>query len=428
MTQQPRLKDIARLAYVSEATVSRVINNRRGVSPEVRRRVQVAMQTLGFRLSRHGLVGLIIPDRTNYFVDLGLIFGDRLSQLELQVITASTDGSEPRELDLVNQFVSIGLRAVVYIAAGEPRLPVLQALDRAEMPTVVFDRKRLDDDDHDAVCTDNVDGMRRAVDYLVARGHERIGYLGGREGTPTAIEREAGFRQALEHHHLVVQRGWMWPGNYRPGSGLRCADHLLHDCDDPPSAIVCANDLMAIGLMHRLQEGGWLLPEQLSVIGFDNIDAGRWCSPALTSVDQKVHELVDATVGLLSDRMRDGPAADGKPPRSRQLDRQAGADPTPLRGCPDSQTRTDPTRRIEGDDDLMSRVYVIGSINVDLVAFSPRHPRIGETVMGQDLHLLPGGKGANQAVAAKRAGADTALVGRVRRRCVRRRAPELSDR
>lgn len=302
MSRSPTLKDVADRAYCSQATVSRVINHPSEVTPEVRRRVRVAMKAVGYKVTPHGLVGLIIPDRSNpFFVDLGLMFQDRLEHHGLQTFIVSSDGQPTREVDLIRRCMGSGLQGVIYIAAEQPDRDVLSTLDTGDVPVVIFDRK-VPGASHDCVALDNLDGMLRAVDYLAAHGHRRIGYLGGPSHTHTGARRHEGFLRALAINGLSEQDNWIWEGNFVARDGWSCGSELI-EMGDHPTAIVCANDLMALGLMQILQQEGWTLPRDLSVVGFDDIEASKWAFPALTTVSQRSEHLVDLATEALTDRL-----------------------------------------------------------------------------------------------------------------------------
>lgn len=315
MTRSATLRDVADQAYVSPATVSRVINSPGLVKSEVRRRVRVAMKALNYRVTPHGLVGLVIPDRSNpFFVDLGLMFQDRLEHHGLQTFIVSSDGERTRELALIRRCMGLGLQGVIYVAAETPDTEVLAALEDGDIPVVIFDRK-VEGARHDAVALDNVDGMGRAIDYLAAHGHRRIGHLRGPADTHTGQQRYLGFGRGLELNGLALREEWVWEGRFAARDGWRCGAALI-ETEDCPTAVVCANDLMALGLMQILQQEGWALPRDLSIVGFDDIETSKWVFPALTTVSQRSDHLVDVATEMLTDRL----SAVETVPGSREID------------------------------------------------------------------------------------------------------------
>jgi LacI family transcriptional regulator len=297
-------KDIADLASVSPATVCRVIHHHPNVKSETRERVLRALRHSGYGIASKDLIGLIIPDASiPYFTNLGFVFQEQLDKLGAHVIMASSEGRADRELALVNQFKGLGLKGLVYITGGEPNDTVLQALADENVPVIVFDR-RVQAGNLDFVAVDSCEGMLRAVDYLVTLGHERIGHLKGQPATRTAKDRYEAFHDAMGRNRLEVDKRWVWEGDYRFASGRACAEMLLHGGRALPTAIVAANDAMAIGLMQRLQQEGWVLPRDLSIVGFDNIEISAWVYPSLTTVEQPVRELAYHAIGALMKRIR----------------------------------------------------------------------------------------------------------------------------
>lgn len=301
------LHDVAIMAHCSDATVSRVINNPGQVRAELRHRVRAAIKALNYKVTTLGLVGLIIPDRSNpFFVDLGLLFQDRLEHHGLITFLVSSDGHPEKELALVKRCLALGLQGIIYIPAHAPAAEVLEALDAADVPVVIFDRK-VAAARHDSVSLDNANGMVRAVDYLASHGHKQIGHLSGPLDTHTGRARYDGFVYALELNGLAYRDEFVWHGAFSSQDGWAVGDELVH-LADRPTAIVCANDLMALGLAQRLHEEGWTVPDDLSIIGFDDIDATRWSSPPLTTVSQQIVRLVDVASDLLADRLESRPA------------------------------------------------------------------------------------------------------------------------
>jgi LacI family transcriptional regulator len=299
------LDDIARRADVSPATVSRVLNNKLNVAMATRERVLNVMRDMDVGLASKGLVALIIPDGTNpFFTSLGFLFQEILDKVGLQIVSASSEGRVDRELALVHKFKGLGLRGLIYISAGRPSQAILDAVADENVPVVVFDRK-VQAGNLDFVAVNSRGGMQRAVDYLVTLGHDRIGHLKGLEGTQTAADRYEAFVDALARNALDPNPQWLWDGDYRFGSGRACAERVLAmDSVALPTAIIVANDAMAIGLIQRLKQDGWVIPHDMSVIGFDGIEAGDWIFPRLTTIEQPVRVLAYEATQCLLERIR----------------------------------------------------------------------------------------------------------------------------
>lgn len=323
--RKPSYKMVASIAHVSPATVSRVVNSSGRVAADTRRRVIDAMRQAGFGVAGENLVGLIIPDTANpYFGNLGMVFQEQFDQLGVRVLTASSEGKPDRELQLVGEFKKLGVRGIIYVSAGPPRIPVQDALAAGDLPVIVFDRY-IDGENLDFVTVDSRRGVARAVDYLVTLGHRQIGHIKGLAGTRNCADRWEGFRETLERNGLEVVDSWVWQGDYSFGSGRAAAEEMLFSCrENLPTAVLAANDLMALGFMQRLQQEGLSIPDDLSIVGFDNVDLTEWVHPRLTTVEQPVGALAYYAITFLMERIRHHEESSGPPlgARSQELEPQ----------------------------------------------------------------------------------------------------------
>jgi LacI family transcriptional regulator len=314
---RPKLQDVADLAKVSIATVHRVVHNQANVTPEKRRRVLDIYQRVYRQQpdTAANLIGLILPEGANpYFSRLGFQFEHVLEQEGFHLLVSSSDERPDRELDLVQRFRSLGVKGLIFVPSGPSGQQcdaLLSLIADGDTPVIIFDR-RFGPGTFDYVAVDSRIGTICAVDYLVTHQHTRIAYLRGLEGTESARERFDSFREALARNRLEPKPEWIFEGDYTWGAGRSCAERLIAmSAGDRPTAILAANDLMAIGLMQRLQESGWALPRQLSVIGFDDIELAQYTFPALTTISQPVHKLVRAAVRLLLNKIRGGGRRNG---------------------------------------------------------------------------------------------------------------------
>jgi DNA-binding LacI/PurR family transcriptional regulator len=306
---RPGLDLIAQRAGVSIATVSRVMNNQPSVSDEKREKVLTAIRELSPPLRQGMIFALIFPDPENpFFTDLALRFDLECERMGTTLLVATSYGRADRELELIDRFANvIGVDGILFISAGTGQSPpLLKALSGADTSLVSVDRGA---GDFDRTTSDSTKGTEEAVDHLLGFRHERIGYIRGQVGTETAIEREDSFRAAMAKNRLEVNPAWVFEGDYRIPTGRECADQLIAmDPAERPTAILAANDLMAIGLIQKLLEAGWNLPTDMSVIGFDGIAAGDWIHPRLTTIAQPVKQLVQQALGLLRKRISEASA------------------------------------------------------------------------------------------------------------------------
>jgi DNA-binding LacI/PurR family transcriptional regulator len=301
---RPRLEVIAQKAGVSLATVSRVLNNLPNVSDRTRERVLAALRELSPPRRQTLIIGLILPDTANqFFTELAFELDRECERRGASLMIASSDGRADRELNLLDRFISLGIDGLLFISSGTGQSEaLLRTVAGAEMPPIIaFDRGL---GSFDRVTVDSRKGTEQAVDHLVAHGHSRIGYLKGQANTETAIERFESFQIAMAKNHLEITDDWVFEGDYRPDSGRQCAEALFAlERAQRPTAMLAGNDLMAVALMQRLQEAGWKLPQDLSIIGFDDIPVASWVYPRLTTIAQPITRLVREAMNLLTQRI-----------------------------------------------------------------------------------------------------------------------------
>lgn len=303
-----KAEDIALQAGVSPATVSRVLNGVNNVSEKTKSKVLEAMRYLGHGTPTENLVGLILPDASNpFFSDLAFHFEKEFSAKGWHLLVSSSEGKLAREVELYNRFKGLGVKGLLYISSGaQDFIAPDEIISDNKTAVLVFDRK-LNNIGLDYVAVNSKEGTLAAVDYLVTYGHERIGYLKGLNGTQSAQERYFSFTSAMQKNELEVNPNFVFDGDFQLDSGRTCADMLVEmkrRQEDLPTAIICGNDLMAIGLMQRLQEVGWKIPKQLSVIGFDDISWSQWTTPSLTTLSQPKKTLVNKAIQILINRVK----------------------------------------------------------------------------------------------------------------------------
>lgn len=313
-------KDVARLAGVSQAIVSHVVNETdKAIPEETRRRVQAAMNELGYtpnkaarclRTQKSFTIACLVPDITNAFFpaflrgiqsvadqhdyDLIIYDSNTVSAKEIHYARALGDGHVDgavavlfhRDDDIVADLLEKGLQLVTF--EGECPQP-------GRWP-------------HDIVYVDNVSATRTAVTYLVELGHTRIGMLSGTAGTPPQHRRLQGYREALAEHQLGFDEGLVRQGDFTEKTGYAEMQALL-STPQLPTAVFAANDLMAIGAMGAVQDAGLRVPQDVAIMGFDDIPAASLVQPHLTTVRQFQQETGQRAAELLFERLcGDAPA------------------------------------------------------------------------------------------------------------------------
>ena len=296
--------DVAKLAGVSQFTVSRTFTPGASVSENAREKVLEAATTLGYQpnaiarslSSQHtNIVGVIMGRITSPFhpyVLEKMIIG--LQSMGKQALLFSTPPDQEIDdmLELVLQYQVDGL--IVTSATISPEMA--DACASNGTPIVLFNRYLLGANVN-AVCTDNVEAGRLVANEFVNAGHRKLAFIQGKVDASTTIDREKGFFDRLRERGYVdvLAEG----GDHTYKSGFNAALKLL-DRDDPPDAIFCSSDNAALGAMDAARhELGIRIPEELSIVGFDDIPAAAWPSYALTTIRTPVNRMIDATIEIL---------------------------------------------------------------------------------------------------------------------------------
>jgi LacI family transcriptional regulator len=307
------IKDIARLARVSTATVSYVLNGTRPVSSERHQRVMAAIAELQYRPNavaqslrrkRTRTIGLVIPDNSNpFFAEVAKGVEDAGYEAGVSVILCNSDSSFDRELRYMELLQDKRVDGLIFIATTT-KTDHVRGLTAAGVPLVTFYRQ-LPDVDVDTLVVDNLGGGYQATQHLIELGHTAIACVAPASTESPSSLRVKGFRQAMAEAGLPVDEALIYHGDNRFSGGRDGAEHLLQT-GKPITAIFAGNDVMAIGVMRTLQLNGLRVPDDISVVGFDGISLGAYVTPALTSVVQPRYEAGQLAFKLLQERMRDG--------------------------------------------------------------------------------------------------------------------------
>ena len=317
------IRDVAERAEVSVATVSHVINDTHYVSPELRQRVLDAIEELDYRPNRLAqalskqalpLLALVVPDISNpYWSHVARAVQDVTDQHDYSVIVCSTDGILKREVRFLRSLSGWigGLILHPYHVTHEhvdrymgSTVPVIILGDflTAERQSFDKDGGEVTPSNWDYVGGDNQSAAQAEVEYLIGLGHRRIAFIQGPAGTPTVTRRLAGFRRALELAGLDVDDDLLIPGDYTRDAG-RAGMATLLDMEHPPTAVFCANDLIALGALETVRQRGCCVPHDISIVGFDDIDEAERVLPALTTVRQPPRRLGVVAADTLIERL-----------------------------------------------------------------------------------------------------------------------------
>lgn len=308
----PTINDVARLAGVSTTTVSHIINGTRYVSDELKTRVDKAITELGYRPNsmarglRRGeskTIGLIVPDNSNPF------FAEILRTIEnfgysngYSVILCNSDSDVKKEISYTELLYAKQVDGIVFITTNNS-VEHLQRLTNNGIPFVIIDRD-LHLADTDVILVDNFTGGYEATQYLISLGHRCIACIAGPSLLTPSADRVGGYKKALQEAGIEVTPEFIVTGDFQFEGGENGMKQLL-SLKKRPTAVFACNDLMALGAMRALREAGLAIPQDMSLIGFDDIALTSVVSPSLTTIAQPIQEIARLSLQLLIDRIHE---------------------------------------------------------------------------------------------------------------------------
>lgn len=302
IVERATIVDVARTAGVSVSTVSKVINDRDGVAAETYERVMSVVAELGYESS---LVASSLRRRSTNVVGVLVPQFEPFSTELLKGISTATEGTGYELLaysgDLSHNEIGWERRSLSRLAGtlidGAVIVAPTAAIPSASIPVVAID-PHTGRTGPSTVEVDNIGGARAATEHLIGLGHTRIAHIRGRTDLVSAEQREQGYREALQAAGLPYDPELVRVGGYRAVETTEAAHELL-SLPNRPSAIFAANDLSAIRVLEVAAEMGIRVPEELSVVGFDNVPEAANCSPALTTVSQPMHQIGAEAIRIL---------------------------------------------------------------------------------------------------------------------------------
>lgn len=308
------IRKVSKVAGVSVATVSRAMRHPDRVKEETRKKVFEAIEAVGyrpnmmarnFRAKKAFAVVVLVPNIANPFFSRVIRGIEQGAQQEgYAVLLGDTEGSKEREAEYVSLVTSRQADGVIQLSAGVDN--VLEALGQTDGPPPLVNACEIAvGHGCPTVHIDNVGAAKMAVEHLIELGHKRIGIVLGPGDSPLTRDRLEGYSRALSGAGIEIDKRLIVAGDFSLGSG-RGAVAALRAVNDPPTAIFCCNDEMAIGAMHRVKKDGFRVPEDISIMGFDDIEFASYVDPTLTTVSQPTEELgkvaISVLLGLLEGR------------------------------------------------------------------------------------------------------------------------------
>ena len=298
MNRQVTIVDVAKEAGVSFATVSRVLNDGVNVRPEKRKRVQSAIKRLGYttnlqawslRGGRSHLIGLVVRDLgTAYIGEIMRGVDMEFAENRYDVMLYTTHRSLKKESAYVINLARGMTDGLLLVLPRQPEA-YLKTLRQRKIPHVLIDHQGIDERGP-AIGATNRAGGYDATRYLLALGHRRIGFITGSMSMGCSRERLDGYRAALRDHGVTVDEELIREGIFQQSRGYTAAIELLN-LPLPPSAIIGSNDVTAFGAMEAVRDRGKKIPDDISIIGFDDIPQAAQVHPPLTTIRQPLEEM-----------------------------------------------------------------------------------------------------------------------------------------
>lgn len=300
------IHEVAERVGVSPATVSRVLNGTAVVREETREKVLAVVDELGYRPNRVAanlrrqqvqMIGVVVSDIENpHFTQMVRAVEDTAYQKGYRVVLCNTDEDPAKQREYLGVLVAERVAGAI-ISPTDPAAPEITELIDHGAAVVAFDRA-VADRRADAVLAANADAARLATEHLVGMGRTKVGFVGGLTGIATAAGREAGYEEAMSAAGLAPM---VAGGDFRAEGGRRAAAELL---EQGASAMVVANNLMAVGALLAVREAGIRVPEELSLVAIDDPPWAELNDPPLTTLAQPVRAMAAAAAGLLLGRLQ----------------------------------------------------------------------------------------------------------------------------
>jgi LacI family transcriptional regulator len=297
-TGKVTIVEVAAEAGVSFGTVSRVINNDIHVKPETRERVLATMRRLHFVANpqarslaggRSNTIGVLVPDLgTGYIGEIMRGIDAELGRAGYDLVLYTTHRAASKEADYVSNLARGMVDGLLIVLPRNPE-DYTESLIQEHYPFVLIDHQGTGAL-CSTVCAANWQGGFNAVEYLIHLGHKRIGLITGSLDLGSAVDRMDGYKMALRSNHLPLDPDLIYEGTYHQPDGYDGAKKFL-ELANPPTAIFAANDTMAMAAMDAVRERGLRVPDDISVIGFDDIPQASLIRPALTTIRQPLEQM-----------------------------------------------------------------------------------------------------------------------------------------
>ena len=294
------IQDVARTANVSAATVSRVLSNPDLVSEATKEAVQEAIRSTGYRVNqaarnlrmqRANAVLVLVPNLGKPFYS-GILAGISagFAGTEYAVLITDTESNPIHGTALAGYFLDGRIDGAISLDGGVAKVALKECVDLGARERIVFLCEWVEGEEFPVISSDNKQGARLAVQHLYDLGHRKVAHVTGPEGNVLTTARREGIVGERARLGLPARPEWIIRGDFSLDSGRNAAVQILAMADRP-TAVFCSADMVAFGLIAGLTEGGLTVPEDISVVGFDDIEMAEYSIPALTTIRQDRHKL-----------------------------------------------------------------------------------------------------------------------------------------
>lgn len=310
--------DIAQRSGVSAMTVSRVINNTGRISDKTRAKVKKVMEEMHYVpnqmarslvLQHTRLLFLLIADITNpFYTTLSRGAEDAATKNGYKLLFGNSDENLEKESDYIHTILTTRVDGVMMAPTGDPSLPNLESLLQHQTPFVLIDRE-VPGVECDIVLGDSKEGARQLVDHLVEQGHTRIMMVNGSLSSSSARLRLQGYREALQLNGLSYEPDYLFETSFGPQNDLSAMNAWIDSINPLPTAIIAGNNVIAIELIRLLQQRGLRIPDDISIVCFDDFGPYAEINPFVTVVAQQAYQFGYLGMQMLIDRIQNGSAS-----------------------------------------------------------------------------------------------------------------------
>ncbi len=297
------IKDVAKKAGVTIGTVSRVLNHKKWVSDDCKEKVLAAIKDLHYKPQAHArrlrqkesrIFGVIAPHHTSmfsspFFTNIMEGIEEVSAEHQYRLLLHPLNDTARAQLSY-RLLLGDGSVDGMFVLNSWSNDASIRELIEASVPFVLINGKITGKEELPYVGLNNRCGVIKAIAYLKEQGHERIGMINGRMTTTNALERFQSFQDALAENKLEFEKDWVGDGDFEEEGGFKACLQIMKAIRKP-SAILCANDLMAMGAIRALKSLGLMVPENISIVGFDNMEEAAYNQPALTTVSYSPYEM-----------------------------------------------------------------------------------------------------------------------------------------